>query len=202
VGRRRRRTLYEAAARCELFSVRSGRLIESRRIRCCMYVNALFGWWRPGGSTCDSAPRSGRARADGGGGRVRHPATPLAARCGAGGGGAERVRAATEGTLRRDFAKGHFEGISLDFSKGLSKGLFAGSEHLVSGGFPNRFPSFQIGEGNLASKGLRFRGEHYERRLARARRRRRSWDDNNRFKPRTTVTHWTQSLTNTTVFFA
>jgi hypothetical protein len=42
---------------------------------CIMYVNALFGWWRPGGSTCDSAPRSGRARADGGGGRVRHPAT-------------------------------------------------------------------------------------------------------------------------------
>ena len=44
-------------------------------IACIMYVNALFGWWRPGGSTCDSAPRSGRARADGGGGRVRHPAT-------------------------------------------------------------------------------------------------------------------------------
>ena len=96
-----------------------------------LYVNALFGWWRPGGSTCDSAPRSCRARADGGGGRVRHPATPLAARAVARAVAAWSVRAATEGNLRRDFAKGLFEGTSLDFSKGLSKGLFAGSEHFL-----------------------------------------------------------------------
>ena len=120
---------------------------------CIMYVNALFGWWRPGGSTCDSAPRSGRARADGGGGRVRHPAT-RSQRGGAGGGGAERARGhqttkgtlrrdfakgLCEGTLRRDFAKGLCEGTSLDFSKGLSKGLFSQGLNIFGTTINNRF---------------------------------------------------------------
>ena len=116
-------------------------------------------------------------------------------RGGAGGGGAERARG-----HRRDFAKGLCEGTFRRDKLRLFERTFEGTFRRVSVGFPNRFPSFQIGEGTLASKGLRFRGEHYERRLARARRRRRSWDDNNRFKPRTTVTHWTQSLTNTAIF--
>jgi len=142
---------------------------------------------------------------------IRHPAAAVRGRTGAagacatqprrsqrggaGGGGAERARG-----HRRDFAKGLCEGTFRRDKLGLFEGTFEGTFRRVSVGFPNRFPSFQIGEGTLASKGLRFRGEHYERRLARARRRRRSWDDNNRFKPRTTVTHWTQSLTNTAIF--
>ena len=101
-----------------------------------MYVNALFGCWSPGGSTCDSAPRS-RARADGVGGRVRHPGPRRSRRGGAGGGGAERARG-----HRRDFEKGLCEGtfrgdklglFEGTFEEGLSKGLFAGSEHLHNG---------------------------------------------------------------------
>jgi hypothetical protein len=110
-----------------------------------MYVNALFGCWSPGGSTCDLAPRSGRARADGGGGRVRHPGPRRSRRGGAGGGGAERYSGALAERARghrRDFAKGLCEGtfrrdklglFEGTFEEGLSKGLFAGSEHLHNG---------------------------------------------------------------------
>jgi hypothetical protein len=63
-----------------------------------LYVNALFGCWRPGGSTCDSAPRSGRAEGRTGAAGACPPshaargavARAVAARC---------VRAATEKTL-------------------------------------------------------------------------------------------------------
>ena len=62
-------------------------------------------------------------------------------RGGAGGGGAERARGhqTTKGTLRRDFAKGLCEGTSLDFSKGLSKGLFSQGLNIFGTTINNRF---------------------------------------------------------------
>ena len=85
-----------------------------------MYVNAQFGGQGCGGSTCESAPpvawprEVGRAAGAG----VTHP---LAVRYGAGrGGGAERgVRAATEGTFRKDFSKELCEGT---FEETFTKG--------------------------------------------------------------------------------
>jgi hypothetical protein len=67
--------------------------------------------WRP------AAAVRGRTGAAGACATLGHAARGAVARAVA----ARSVRAATEGTLRRDFAKGLFEGTSLDFSKGLSK---------------------------------------------------------------------------------
>jgi hypothetical protein len=81
---------------------------------------------------------------------------------------ARSVRAATEGTLRRDFSKGQ---AWLDFSKGLRRDFRRVRLNIYTTatglGFSNRFQPFK------SAKGLQFRGEHYARRLARARRRRR-----------------------------
>jgi hypothetical protein len=107
------KSVASPTGRVEVVEVQSYlKKVALRRIGVFMYVNALFGWWRPGGSTCDdSAPRSGRARADGGGGRVRHPATPLGRwRRGA---CARPPKGLCEGTFRRDklgLFKGTFEG--------------------------------------------------------------------------------------------
>jgi hypothetical protein len=67
--------------------------------------------WRP------AAAVRGRTGAAGACATLGHAARGAVARAVA----ARSVRAATEGTLRRDFAKGLFEETSLDFSKGLSK---------------------------------------------------------------------------------
>jgi hypothetical protein len=84
-----------------------------------MYVNALFGWWRPGGSMCDLAPAV-RGRTGAAGACATQPRRSR--RGGAGGGGAERARG-----HRRDFAKGLCEGTFRRdfFVKGLliSQGL-------------------------------------------------------------------------------
>ena len=103
-----------------------------------MYVNALFGWWRPGGSMCDLAPAV-RGRTGAAGACATQPRRSR--RGGAGGGGAERARGhqTTKGTLRRDFAKGLCEGTSLDFSKGLSKGLFSQGLNIFGTTINNRF---------------------------------------------------------------
>ena len=99
--------------------------------RCFMYVNAIFGGWRPGGATCVSAAAvavRGRTGSAGAG------ATSHAAR-GAEGAVARRARLGRrreacarrpkglcEGTFRRDFAKGLFEGTF--------EGTFEGFQHL------------------------------------------------------------------------
>ena len=64
-----------------------------------MYVNAIFGGWRPGGATCVSAAAvavRGRTGSAGTEGAVAQAAAA-----------ARGVRAATEGTLRRDFDTNH-----------------------------------------------------------------------------------------------
>ena len=85
-----------------------------------MYVNAIFGGWRPGGATCVSAAavavrgQTGSA----GAGATQPRRSRRGGRGGAGGGGARRARGD-----RRDFAKGLFEGtFRRDFSKGLCEG--------------------------------------------------------------------------------
>ena len=76
-----------------------------------MYVSALIAWWRPGGSTCLSAAavavrgRTGSAGAN----TTSHAARGAVAQAGA----ARGVRAATEGTFRRDFAKGVSKGFNI-----------------------------------------------------------------------------------------
>ena len=85
-----------------------------------MYVHAINMRFSVGGAMAVRhvrlGGRSGRARADGVGGRGRHPATPLAARTarwrrrGRRGACAGRSKGLCEGTLRRDFSKGLFEG--------------------------------------------------------------------------------------------
>ena len=85
--------------------------------------------WRP------AAAVRGRTGAAGACATLGHAARGAVARAVA----ARSVRAATEGTLRRDFAKGHFEGISLDFSKGLSKGLFSQGLNIFGTTINNRF---------------------------------------------------------------
>ena len=104
--------------------------------RCFMYVNAIFGGWRPGGATCVSAAavavrgRTGSA----GAGATQPRRSRRGGRGGAGGGGARRARGD-----QRDFAKGLFEGtLRRDCSKGLFEGTFEGTFegfqhlHLVS----------------------------------------------------------------------
>ena len=136
-----------------------------------MYVNAIFGGWRPGGATCVSAAavavrgQTGSA----GAGATQPRRSRRGGRGGAGGGGARRARGD-----RRDFAKGLFEGtFRRDFSKGLCEGTFKGFQHLQQdlvsvAGFSNRFLTFQTtSEGTFSSR------RTLERRHARARGRRR-----------------------------
>ena len=86
-------------------------------------------------------------------------------RGGAGGGGAGGVRAATEGTLQKDFSKGLCEGtLRLDFRRVSTR---LGFSNLLY----HRFVTFQ--RNRRRDFGFVLRGEHYERRLARARGRRR-----------------------------
>ena len=81
--------------------------------RCFMYVNAIFGGWRPGGATCVSAAavavrgRTGSA----GAGATQPRRSRRGGRGGAGGGGARRARGD-----RRDFSKGLSKGLLKDFN--------------------------------------------------------------------------------------
>ena len=101
----------------------------------CTVVNALFGWcvapWR-----FDVRFGAPQRPCEGGRGRRARGPPSHAAR---GAVAARSVRAATKGTLRRDFAKGLFEGTSLDFSKGLSKGLFSQGLNIFGTTINNRF---------------------------------------------------------------
>ena len=87
-----------------------------------------FRWVAPWRCDVCLGGRSGRARADGVGGRGRHLAKPLAARRarwrrrGRRGACARRPKGLCEGTLRRDFSKGLFEGTF--------EGTFEGFQHL------------------------------------------------------------------------
>ena len=79
--------------------------------RCFMYVNAIFGGWRPGGATCVSGGRSGRAIEGGRGrrtaGAARARRSRRGRRGGAQAGAAQGVRAAGlfEGTFEGTFQR-------------------------------------------------------------------------------------------------
>ena len=93
------------------------------------------------------APQRPCEGADGGGGRVRHPATPLAARAVARAVAARSVcarppKGLCEGTLRRDLSKGQAWTFRRDFRRDFSQGLhiYTTAKGL---GFSNRFQPFK-----------------------------------------------------------